>query len=136
MTAEEWLAAHRAEQAEADQHRRISDEHDLAHLADQRTTTSPPSTRPADAAETARARHPGAPAKHVADEPSRIPAADESEAAVRRAQAALAEIEQRRALDEQRAAEERRADQLNQWAADDARRSADDAVSQAADLSR
>jgi hypothetical protein len=136
VTAEEWLAAHRAEQAEADQHRDISDEHDFAHLADQRTNDVASVAQPIEAAETHVPDIRNIPAKHIADKPTRISTADESEAAVRGAQAALAEIEQRRALDEQRTAEERRADQLNQWAADDARSSADDALSQAADLSR
>jgi hypothetical protein len=135
VTAEEWLTAHRAEQAEADQHRRISDEHDLAHLADQRSNDVASVTQPADTAETHVPDIREALAKHIADEPSRIPAAYESEAAVRRAQAALAEIERRRALDEQRAADMRRAGQLNRWAADD-RRAADVAVGRTADLSR
>ena len=134
VTAGEWLTAHRAEQAEADQHRRISDEHDLAHLTDQRSTDVASVTRPADTAETHVPDIRDAPAKHITDEPSRIPAAYESEAAVRRAQAALAEIEHRRALDEQRAADMRRADQLNQWAADDSR--AADVAARTADLSR
>lgn len=60
------------------------------------------------------------PVDDVTDEPGRVPAADESRAAVVRSQAALAEIEQRRALDERRVVEERRASQLNRWATDDA----------------
>ena len=67
-----------------------------------------------------------APAEEVVDEPGRIPTADETQAAVRRAQAALAEIEQRRTIDERRAEEERRAHQLSRWAADDARVAAAD----------
>jgi hypothetical protein len=59
----------------------------------------------------------------MADEPGRIPDAAESRAAVRHAQAALAEIEQRRVLDERQAAEEQRTSQLNLWAADDAQAS-------------
>ena len=58
-------------------------------------------------------------ADELVDQPGRIPEAAESQAAVRRAQAALAEIEQRRTFDERRDAEERCAQQLNQWTHDD-----------------
>jgi conjugative relaxase-like TrwC/TraI family protein len=100
VTADEWLAAHRAEQREADKHRPVT-EHDLADDV------------PAAIAEVE------PPAAELVDEPGRIPNATETAAAVRRAQVALAEIEQRRTLDERRAEEERRAAQLGHWAADD-----------------
>ena len=64
----------------------------------------------------------------MADEPGRIPDGAESRAAVQRAQAALAEIEQHRVLDERQAVEEQRASQLNLWAADDAQTSASERV--------
>lgn len=122
VTAAEWLAAHRADQVEGDRHRPINDEHDLAEMVDQRTAdrTASGAAAAAGLAETSipDARHTAA--GHVlVDEPGRIPEAAECQAAVRRAQAALAEIEQRRTLDERRDAEERRAQQLNQWAHDD-----------------
>lgn len=124
VTAEEWLAAHRAEQAETDAHRPITDAHDLADVVDQRAVDAAAMTDSAAAVETAIPDVRQTVVEEVVDEPGRIPAAAESEAAVRRAQAALAEIEQRSSLYEQRAAEERRAAQLNQWAAEDRRTSA------------
>lgn len=113
VTAEEWLAAHRAEQAVEDVHRPITAEHDFGDSADERppvvggVETAPPDARDAVAVE-------------MADEPGRIPAAEETREAVRRAQVALLEIEQRRTLDERRAREEQQAAQWQRWAADDA----------------
>lgn len=106
VTATEWLAAHRAEQEESDRNRPITSDYDLAD-----TVISPASnTGPADIREQT--------PEEFVDEEGRVPDAAQSEVAVRRAQAALAEIEQRRTLDERRAVEERRAQQLNRWAAD------------------
>ena len=128
VTAEEWLAAHHAEQAATDLVREIHDEaelHDPDLAADEaatdalaaadkhlletaipdiRQTTTQDATEVADPAQ----RH-------------RIPTADETADAIRRAQQALAEIEARRQYDAARAAEDdaRRA-QLIRWA-DDAR---------------
>jgi hypothetical protein len=136
VTAEEWLAAHRAEQADADKHRPITDEHDLAEVADQRTVDIASGVDVEASTATAETAMPDireAPAEPVVDAPGHIPQAAESEAAVKRAQAALAEIEHRRTMDQQRAAEERRVSQLNHWAADDARSSAADAVNEATD---
>lgn len=109
------LAAHRADQALEDVDRPIAAEHDIADGADQPVTGAG-----LDALETALPDARDIPAEHVVDEPGRVPRADESRAAVVRAQAALAEIEQRRALDDRRVEEERRAAQLNRWAAEDA----------------
>jgi conjugative relaxase-like TrwC/TraI family protein len=124
VTAEEWLAAHRADQAAEDAGRPITAEHDFAGVAE-----PPPVDIDGEAVETALPDARDVPVHAVADEPGRVPAADESHAAVARAQAALAEIEQRRALDERRAEEDRRAAQLNRWSAEDA---AGDAADQAA----
>jgi hypothetical protein len=103
VTADEWLAAHQAEQTEADEHRMIT-EHDIAGDA---SVVGIPEAREL-------------PAEELVDEPGRVPDATETAIAVRRAQAALAEIEQRRTLDERRAQDERRATQLTQWATEDA----------------
>jgi hypothetical protein len=124
VTAAEWLEAHRADQAAEDAHRPIT-EADLAdhELTDHDDQVHDPvaggredrpelaNTRPADIRDTTNT--------DLADETGRIPTAEETRRAIRQAQAALAEIETRRALDAARASEEHRASQLNQWAADD-----------------
>ncbi len=101
VTAAEWLAAHRAEQAEADQHREIRDEHDLldtADLADEPSLVHKPEleTGVPDIRETSRVD-----AKESADsaDTRRVPLLDETSAAVERGQTALAEIEARTAWD-------------------------------------
>ena len=127
VTPAEWLAAHRAEQIEADQHRPIADSHDLTDVAEQRA---------ADVVATARAEDPvisetavpdvrDRQVADVPDERGRVPTADESEIAVRRAQDALREIEQRRELEQRRTDEENRSRQLAQWAEDDDRTASD-----------
>jgi hypothetical protein len=95
VTAEEWLAAHRADQAEADVHRLIT-EHDVT---DEVSVPVVEDVQEPTAGE-------------LVDEPGRIPDATETAAVVRRAQAALAKIEQRRSLDDRRDEEERRATQF------------------------
>ena len=122
VTAAEWLAAHRADQVEADAVRPITEGHDLAEVVDRRAADlGTVRTRPSEPApETNLSDLRESRAQDMADEPGRIPDAAESRAAVRRAQAALAEIEQRRVLDDRRAREEQRANQLTVWAADDA----------------
>lgn len=112
VTAAEWLDAHLSEQAEADRHRPITAEHDL-------TYSGPVAKAFADEPDI----RDQVPEEHV-DEEGRVPDAVQSQAAVRRAQAALVEIEQRRGLDERRAVEERRVNQLARWAADDQDRAA------------
>ena len=124
VTAAEWLAAHHAEQIEADKHRPITAEHDLtgAERTDLATVDDAyveTGVEDSDAGQFGSFR----------DELGRIPTADESESAVRRAQAALARIEQRRTLDDRQAEDERRAQELSRWAADD------DAATTAAGLS-
>jgi conjugative relaxase-like TrwC/TraI family protein len=127
ITADEWLDAHQAEQAAEDLHREITDEAQLLDpvrdadaariaaerdadavaglpetaVADIRDTTEPDSTERADSFQ----RH-------------RVPDADETTAAVARAQAALAEIQARRVADAQRETTERagRREELARWA--------------------
>jgi hypothetical protein len=121
--AEQWLAAHRADQAAEDQHRKITDEHDLRDVAQEREAAHrvvepEPSV---DAAETNladvrdqaaadRKREPRAP-----DNWTRVPTAEETSESITRAQRALAELEARRAQDERRAHDEARARQLTDW---------------------
>lgn len=126
VTAEEWLEAHRAEQAEADLVRPIVDEHDFADVvaqraADQAAAEPAPS---ADAAETAvpdlRQVAEDESDAHRNEDQVRVPTADETAAAVARAHRALAEMEDRDEADQQRQAEEdERAAQLARWHAND-----------------
>jgi conjugative relaxase-like TrwC/TraI family protein len=121
VTAAEWLAEHRADQAREDPHRQITDEHDLADQVQQRAADTADAT-PADdlaaAVETAVPDARDQVAESITDEPGRLPTAADDEAVSRRAAAALAEIEQRRQLDQQHA-EDERARQLAAWADDD-----------------
>lgn len=97
VTPAEWLAAHEADQAEADRYRRVHAE-DLAQH-------QPAEDVHPDAAETAvpDVRETSAPQPARADEgTARVPSADETAAAVERAQAALVEIRNRRAQEEAR----------------------------------
>jgi hypothetical protein len=57
-------------------------------------------------------------AAHPEDDWTRVPTAQETADSIARAQRALAEIEQRHAIDERRAAEEARAQQLGHWNAE------------------
>ena len=54
------------------------------------------------------------------EEAGRVPSADECRLAVQKTQLALAEIEQRRAVEQRRVAYEERERQLNRWVAEDA----------------
>ena len=125
VTPTEWLAAHQAEQAEADLHRPITSEHDLADIGRQRDSDVAATTPAGHAAGTdvpdARDRR----AADIPDERGRVPTAEDSAAAILRAQEALREIEQRRQLDQRRVDEEDRVRQLTRWAADDALSAAD-----------
>jgi len=135
-TAEEWLAAHAEVQQAEDPHRQVTDDADLADVAAERDAdvrTAEP-TPHSDAAETnvpdirdVAATEPAQDGEDLV----RVPSADQTAAAISRAQRALAEIEHRRAVEERRAAEEARAEQLTRWHADDR---ADRAAEQTADL--
>ena len=127
ITADQWLAAHRADQAIEDAHRPITDEHDLAEVvevraADQRAVEPEPSV---DAAETAvadvREQAAGEPqrAPRAEDDWTRVPTARETADSIARARRALAELEARHAEEQHRAAEEARTEQLTRWHADD-----------------
>ena len=97
-TPAEWLAAHEADQAEADRYRPVHAE-DLARHQPAAEDVHP------DAAETAvpDIRDASTPHSARADEgTARIPSADETAAAVERAQAALVEIRNRRTQEEAR----------------------------------
>ncbi|MDN5851252.1 MAG: AAA family ATPase [Actinomycetia bacterium] len=108
ITAEEWLAAHRAEQTDADRHREVRDEHELLDAGRE------PNPFAADAREIVESavpdvRETSTPAAHErVDRPQRrrVATLDETAEAVRRAQDALAEIETRRAAEVARQAED------------------------------
>ncbi|MQA12836.1 MAG: relaxase domain-containing protein [Pseudonocardiaceae bacterium] len=146
VTAEEWLAAHRAADAAEDPHREITSEAELAdtdqHRGTDATTVAEPVPAPPDVeqAEPAAERNTHdselpatSPAETkvadvrdaAADEPARgnedavhVPSADETADSVQRAQRALAEIRTRTAAEEREAAEHR-AEQLARWHAQD-----------------
>ncbi len=137
-TAERFLADQRAGLAEDDRHREITGEHELADVADQRKAElrAIESEPHVDAAETnlpdirdIADREPRRLAK-AEDDWTRIPTAGETADNVTRAQRALAELEQRRHIEQRRADEEARSRQLADWhhhrrAADQARQRED-----------
>jgi len=126
-TADHWLTAHRADQAVEEVHRQITDEHDLADVAEQRrAAVAAVEPKPsADAAETAVADVRDVAAQERKRTPrgeddwTRVPPADETADSISRAQRALAELEARHAEERRRADEETRARQLSRWHADD-----------------
>jgi len=127
VTAAEWLAEHRAEQAAEDPHREITDDAELHDL--------PREHAPADAADAAKpiletalpdVREVSAPDAGEHADPTlrhRVPTADETAGSVARAQDALAEIEARREADAAREAEDAeqatRREELTRWAEQD-----------------
>lgn len=135
-TAEQWLDAHRADQAAEDQHREITDEHDLTDLAeardaDQRAAEPVPSRDAADTAFGDIREQTAAEAKReprAEDDWTRVPTADETADSITRAQRALTELDARHAHDQRHEADEHRERQLARWHADDqaARRAAAD----------
>lgn len=117
VTAEEWLAEHRAAAAVEDPHRVVADEVDLADTRAERdidVATACP--EPPDAAELEQdVQRPSREPVSVDEDVVRVPTAEETAAAIARAREALAEIHRRDALDAHRAAAEGRAEQLARW---------------------
>lgn len=122
-SAEQWLAAHRAEQAIEDRHRQISAEHELTDLAEERdqahrVVEPVPS---ADAAETnlddIRDQAAGETKRAAQTDHNwtRVSTPNEAAGAIARAQRALGEIQQRERNDQRRADEEARSRQLADW---------------------
>jgi conjugative relaxase-like TrwC/TraI family protein len=112
MTAEDWLDAHRSEQAAEDAHRPVTAEYELTGDREDALLSAEHEDIAADVRDSERLDFP--------EEPGRVPPADECRRAVQRAQLALAEIEQRRTVEQRRLAHEDRERQLNRWAAEDA----------------
>ena len=127
VTAEEWFDAHRADQAVEDQHRAITDEHDLTDVAEQRDQAqreAQPESR--DAAETRlpdireqAAAEPKRAPRGDDNDWTRVPTADQTADSITRAQRALNEIRQRDADDRRREADQARTRQLDHWHHDD-----------------
>ena len=116
VTAAEWLAAHRASVAEEEDRRDVTDDdvterpEELAPPEDERTEPwEEPESVERDVREVA-AEEP----RPVAEDDVRVPTADETGAALERANRALVEMRAREAADEQEEATHR-ADQLAQW---------------------
>jgi len=147
VTADEWLAAHRAEQATEDTHREIRDHTDLADTGPDPQAELAAAPLPAERVDQPVSADEGhhdhvpdvvrGPETAVPDirdttEPDpgehtdtadryRVPTADETAAAVARAQTALAEIEARRAADARREADHAaRCEELTRWTDQDA----------------
>jgi conjugative relaxase-like TrwC/TraI family protein len=126
-TAEHWLEAHQADQAVEDQHRQITDEHDLTDLAearetDQRAAEPVASNAAADTALADIRDHTAAEPKRqvrVEHDWTRVPTAEQAADSVGRAQRALAELEARQAQERRHQAEEDREWQIARWRADD-----------------
>jgi len=124
VTAGQWLAAHRADQAAEDAHRDIDDVavYDSAAEADHAAALAAAEgprleTAVADVREVSR---PDATEHADPQERRRVPTVDETAEAVARAQAALAEIAARREADAAREADEAtRRDELTRWAEQD-----------------
>jgi hypothetical protein len=137
VTAEEWLAAHLEDQAADEATRPVRDDAELlnpVHVADQAALDA--AAREAELSSHLETAIPDVRDTAVrdatedadAEDRHRIPSADETAAAVHRAQVALAEIEARRQWDKARAADDAaRSERLNRWAEED--REAEDARS-------
>jgi hypothetical protein len=120
VTADEWIESHRVEQADADQHREITedyelDDHDRAvdgapvNLDEQLTET--------DVADIREVSTPGPGERAAPVRRDGFPTLDETAENVARAQLALHEIENRRQYEH--TAETVRADELTRWDAND-----------------
>ena len=130
VTAEEWLAAQDAAARAEDPYRSISDDHDLADVAEERTRDqreAGPAQPPPESAGSApldirqEAADEADPDKRAARDRAadavRVPTADETAESVRRAQRALQELKYRQADDARRAEDEAR-DEASRWHAD------------------
>jgi hypothetical protein len=123
VTAQQWLAAHAADQAIEDPHRAITADHDLTDLATQRDRAQrvvepeprhAAETNIADIRERTGGTHERVTLREDTDR-TRVPTPDQTAATISRAQRALTEIRHRDAVDPGREAEQHRTRQLNQW---------------------
>ena len=126
-TAEDWITAHRVDQAAEDEHRLVTDESELAEVAEQRDADQCTVDRLPDANANANARIDDvseqiaaavAPTQREHGDWTRVPGPDETADTIDRAQRALTELE-RRTAQERGIAERSRSAQLSQWHATD-----------------
>jgi conjugative relaxase-like TrwC/TraI family protein len=125
--ADHWLTDQHAGQAEDDQHRHITDEHDLTDHAEARRAahTAAEPTPSVDAAETnvsdirQQADHAPKRTQQTDDDWTRVPTPADTADTITRAQRALAELEARIAEDQRRNAEDARQTTLTRWNTDD-----------------
>ena len=99
-----------------------SDEAELAEVADERAEDAATfNDRAHDSAEPTPQdiRVDAQPARHAPEDWTRVPTAEETANTIIRAQHALAELERRRVVEEQRARDEARDADLNRWHTDD-----------------
>lgn len=121
-TAQEWLAAHQQAMREEDAYREITDDTDLADLADatadrdhdQRHGDAVVETGVADIRE-----HAAAQPAPVDEDAVPVRSAQQTADSTDRARQALLEIQQRQAIEEQRLANEARMQELARWHHDD-----------------
>jgi hypothetical protein len=119
VTAEQWLAEHQTAQHAEDAHRDITDDVEFTDVVSERdaelsTTDVVVETAVPDVREIA-ATEPAEDAEDVV----RVPPTAETAAKLANARRTLAEIDERTAWEEQRAADDERAAQLAQWHNDD-----------------
>jgi hypothetical protein len=124
VTAEEWLTAHDTGAKAEDPHRKITDEHDLAEIEDQRAkdqrdvghrTTLAPSPETDIRDETGQESTAKKPMSiNRAVDEVRVPTADETAESVRRAQRALNELKHRQAVEARHAEDEAR-ENTSRW---------------------
>jgi hypothetical protein len=137
VTAEEWLAAHHAEAKAEDPHRKITDDHDLTDVVEQRTSdqrdAGPAQPAPGSAGSAPRDIRQEAAEEADADKRAardrsadavRVPTADETADSVRRAQRALRELRYRQ-VDDARRAEDEASDEASRWRPDPETRTTD-----------
>ena len=118
VTAEEWLDAHRADQAAEEPHREVTEtdiaDEDHTNAVEPAVETSVPDLRDESTTDAT---------EHADPDRGHVLSSHEATVAVARAQTALAEIAARRAADEQHkaeaAAEQERYDELARWAEHD-----------------
>lgn len=120
VTAEEWLAAHDVHERAEDPHREVTDEAELADVAEQRDddVRNAEPEPDVDAAETAvpdvREVASDEPIREQHDD-VRVPSADETAETVEQAQRALAEMRARQELEARQAEDQARADRIERW---------------------
>jgi hypothetical protein len=133
VRAEEWLADHDVEAQAEDTYRNITDDHDLAEVADQRAKDQRdvgpdkslvPSPEPDIRDRTADHGAAESMSRDRASEEVRVPTADETAESVRRAQRALHELRHRQAAEARHAEEEAR-EEVARWHIDQKSRALD-----------